>query len=98
MLLKSIICSIDCIIWAFDQHILPNLLQHCDRNIPSELAGSKLGAYNTLFGMGWMMTGPIMAGFASRAFGSGSPYLAFFIIVTIFAIAIAAFRKDSNHF
>jgi hypothetical protein len=39
-----------------------------------------------------------MAGFASDAFGSGSPYLAFFIIGTTFTAAIAIFRKDSNHF
>jgi hypothetical protein len=44
------------------------------------------------------MTEPIMAGFTSDAFASGSPYLAFFIIVIIVATVIAAFRKDSNHF
>ena len=94
---NSILCSIDCIILAFDQHILPDLPQHCDRNTPFELVGSKLGAYNALFGIGWT-TGPIMAKFASDAFGSGSPYLAFFIKGTIFTTAIAGFRKDSNHF
>lgn len=67
------------------------------RNTPSEHVGSKLGVYNSLFGIGWTV-GPIMAGFASDAFGSGSPYLAFFIIGTTFTAAIAAFRKDSNHF
>ena len=67
------------------------------RNTPSEHVGSKLGVYNSLFGIGWT-TGPIMAGFASDAFGSGSPYLAFFIIGTTFTAAIAVFRKDSNHF
>jgi hypothetical protein len=39
-----------------------------------------------------------MAGFASGALGSGSPYLAFFIKGTIFTTAIPGFRKDSNHF
>ena len=67
------------------------------RNTPSEHVGSKLGVYNSLFGIGWT-AGPIMAGFASDAFGSGSPYLAFFIIGTAFTAAIAVFRKDSNHF
>lgn len=62
------------------------------RNTPSEHVGSKLGVYNSLFGIGWT-AGPIMAGFASDAFGSGSPYLAFFIIGTIFTAAIAVFRK-----
>ncbi len=67
------------------------------RNTPSEHVGSKLGVYNSLFGIGWT-AGPIMAGFASDAFGSGSPYLAFFIIGITFTAAIAVFRKDSNHF
>jgi MFS family permease len=67
------------------------------RNTPSEHVGSKLGIYNTIFGAGWT-AGPIMVGFASDAFGSGSPYLAFFIIGATFAAAIAIFRKDSNHF
>ena len=67
------------------------------RNTPSEHVGSKLGVYNSLFGIGWTV-GPIMAGFASDAFGSGSPYLAFFIIGITFTAAIAIFRKDSNHF
>lgn len=67
------------------------------RNTPSEHVGSKLGVYNSLFGIGWT-AGPIMAGFASDAFGSGSPYLALFVIGTTFTAAIAVFRKDSNHF
>lgn len=67
------------------------------RNTPSEHVGSKLGVYNSLFGIGWT-AGPIMAGFASDAFGSGSPYLAFFVIGITFTAAIAVFRKDSKHF
>jgi MFS family permease len=67
------------------------------RNTPSGQLGSKLGVYNTLFGVGWT-AGPITAGFASDIFGLGSPYLAFFIAGGIFAGAIAIFRKSSNHF
>jgi MFS family permease len=67
-------------------------------NTPSGHVGSKLGVYNTLFGAGWT-AGPLAAGFASDAFGSGSPYLAFFIIGTAFATAITIFRKKgSKHF
>jgi MFS family permease len=66
-------------------------------NTPSRHVGSKLGVYNALFGAGWT-AGPIVAGFASDAFGSGSPYLAFFIIGTTFAAATIIFRKGSNHF
>ncbi|MCY1155905.1 MAG: major facilitator superfamily 1 [Nitrososphaera sp.] len=64
---------------------------------PSGHVGSKLGVYNTLFGAGWT-AGPIMAGFASDAFGPGSPYLAFFVIGSTFAAAITIFRKGRNHF
>jgi MFS family permease len=67
-------------------------------NTPSGHVGSKLGVYNTLFGAGWT-AGPLAAGFASDAFGSGSPYLAFFIIGTALATAITIFRKKgSKHF
>jgi MFS family permease len=64
---------------------------------PSGHVGSKLGVYNTLFGAGWT-AGPIVAGFASDAFGPGSPYLAFFVIGSTFAAAITIFRKGRNHF
>jgi MFS family permease len=64
---------------------------------PSGHVGSKLGVYNTLFGAGWT-TGPIVAGFASDVFGSGSPYLAFSIIGCTFAVAITILRKGHNHF
>ena len=66
-------------------------------NTPSGHLGSKLGFYNTLFGAGWM-AGPIAARFVSDAFGSGSPYLAFFILGSMFVAAITIFRKGSNHF
>ena len=64
---------------------------------PSLHVGSKLGFYNTLFGAGWT-AGPIVAGFASDAFGSASPYLAFFSIGGTFAAAITILRKGRNHF
>jgi MFS family permease len=65
---------------------------------PSGHVGSKLGVYNTLFGVGWTI-GPIVAGFASDAFGSGSPYLTFFIVGrSTFAAAIIIFRKGRKHF
>jgi uncharacterized membrane protein YbaN (DUF454 family) len=50
-----------------------------------------------LFGAGWT-TGPIVAGFASDAFGSGSPYLSFFIIRSTVAAAIIISTKGRNHF
>jgi MFS family permease len=62
------------------------------RDTPSGQIGAKLGVYNTLFGFGWT-AGPFVAGFSSDAFGSGSPYLAFFIAGSMLAGSIAIFRK-----
>jgi DHA1 family multidrug resistance protein-like MFS transporter/DHA1 family quinolone resistance protein-like MFS transporter len=62
------------------------------RDTPSGQIGAKLGVYNTLFGAGWT-TGPIVAGLSSDAFGSSSPYFAFFIAGSILAGSIALIRK-----
>jgi MFS family permease len=62
------------------------------RNTPSGQIGAKLGVYNTLFGTGWT-AGPIVAGLSSDAFGSGSPYFAFFIVGGILAGSIIVKRK-----
>jgi MFS family permease len=62
------------------------------RDTPSGQIGAKLGVYNTLFGAGWT-SGPIVAGLSSDAFGSGSPYFAFFIAGSILAGSIAIIRK-----
>ena len=62
------------------------------RDTPSGQIGAKLGVYNTLFGFGWT-AGPVVAGFSSDAFGSGSPYFAFFIAGSMLAGSIAVFRK-----
>jgi len=62
------------------------------RDTPSGQIGAKLGVYNTLFGTGWT-AGPMMAGLSSDAFGSGSPYCAFFIAGVILAGSIAIKRR-----
>ena len=62
------------------------------RDTPSGQIGAKLGLYNTLFGTGWT-AGPMMAGLSSDAFGSGTPYLAFFIAGVILAGSIAIKRR-----
>jgi DHA1 family multidrug resistance protein-like MFS transporter/DHA1 family quinolone resistance protein-like MFS transporter len=62
------------------------------RNTPSGQIGAKLGLYNTLFGTGWT-AGPIVAGLSSDAFGSGSPYFAFFIVGAMLAGSIIVKRK-----
>lgn len=62
------------------------------RNTPPGQVGQKLGVYETLFGAGWT-AGPIAAGLSSDAFGSSSPYFAFFIIGSSLAISIPFIRK-----
>jgi MFS family permease len=67
------------------------------RNIPAEKMGERLGVYEALFGVGWTI-GPIAVGLSSDAFGSSSPYLAFFIIGSALsgAIALSAARKGNS--
>jgi MFS family permease len=62
------------------------------RDVPSGRVGAKLGVYNALFGTGWT-AGPILAGLSSDAFGSASPYFAFFIAGSILAGSIGLVRK-----
>lgn len=56
------------------------------------ISGKIIGAYETVFGMGWVI-GPTIGGPITQSFGNESPYLVFCIIgiaVTLFAIN---FRK-----
>jgi predicted MFS family arabinose efflux permease len=65
------------------------------RNVPLGKIGSKLGIYETLFGMGWT-AGPLAVGLSSDAFGPPSPYLAFAIIGGALAGAIALRKNGSS--
>jgi MFS transporter, DHA1 family, multidrug resistance protein len=52
------------------------------------ISGKIIGAYETVFGIGWAI-GPTLGGPIAQSFGNKSPYLVFFIIgigVTILAI------------
>ena len=44
-----------------------------------EISGTMIGAYETVFGIGWA-SGPIIAGIISQLFGNDTPYLVFFVI------------------
>lgn len=53
-----------------------------------KIRGSIIGAFETIFGIGWVV-GPISAGFFSEHFGNSFPYVVFFIMgigITIMAI------------
>jgi predicted MFS family arabinose efflux permease len=53
-----------------------------------EISGRLIGAYETVFGIGWAI-GPIIGGPITESFGDETPYLVFCVIgigVTLFAI------------
>ena len=57
------------------------------------ISGKIIGAYETIFGMGWVI-GPTVGGPITQSFGNETPYVIFCIIgvgVTLFALA---FRKE----
>jgi MFS family permease len=62
------------------------------KDAPQGKMGAKLGIYEALFGAGWT-AGPIAVGLSSDAFGSASPYLAFFIVGSILAALITIIKK-----
>ena len=72
----------------------PVTLNIVTRNMPADRMGARLGVYETIYGIGWT-AGPIAVGISSDAFGSSSPYLAFFIVGSVLSavIAAAAMRK-----
>jgi len=44
-----------------------------------EISGTMIGAYETVFGIGWA-SGPVIAGIVSQIFGNETPYLIFCVI------------------
>ena len=66
------------------------------KDAPSGKMGAKLGIYEALFGVGWT-AGPIAVGLSSDAFGSASPYLAFFIVGSALATSITVVRKKRQN-
>ena len=56
-------------------------------------SGKIIGAYETVFGVGWAI-GPILGGTIAQSFGNQSPYLIFFIIgITVTVLAIKCRKK-----
>jgi MFS family permease len=62
------------------------------KNTPLNKMGQKLGAYETMFGIGWAI-GPLAVGFSSNSFGSSSPYLGLFVMGTALAAALAVAKR-----
>ncbi|MFQ5969960.1 MAG: MFS transporter [Nitrososphaerales archaeon] len=61
---------------------------------PKYMLGSSVGAYETMFGIGWAI-GPIVSGIAAHTFGSNIPYISMFIIGIILPI-IALKSRDNR--
>jgi len=58
-----------------------------------EISGKIIGAYETIFGIGWSI-GPTLGGPITQSFGSQAPYLVFFIIgIGVTTLAIISRKK-----
>jgi len=58
-----------------------------------EISGKIIGAYETIFGIGWSI-GPALGGPITQSFGSQAPYLVFFIIgIGVTTLAIISRKK-----
>lgn len=58
----------------------------------SKIHGTVIGAYETTFGIGWVI-GPISAGLISEHYGSSVPYLVFFIVGSVIASMVIARKR-----
>lgn len=66
----------------------PLTLEVILRRIPKESSGATIGAYETVFGIGWAV-GPITAGLISEFSSNAMPYAAFFAIgIGIFVLSM----------
>jgi len=58
-----------------------------------EISGKIIGAYETIFGIGWAI-GPTVGGPITQSFGAQAPYLVFFIIgIGVATLAIVSRKK-----
>ena len=58
-----------------------------------EISGKIIGAYETIFGIGWAI-GPTLGGPITQSFGAQAPYLVFFIIgIGVTTLAIISRKK-----
>ena len=57
-----------------------------------KISGKIIGAYETVFGIGWAI-GPTLGGSMAQSFGNHSPYLVFSIIGIVITVLAIKFRK-----
>lgn len=80
--------SLALILFGFSFSVyFPLTLGIATRNVSSDMLGRYVGAYETIFGIGWT-TGPVTAGILADAFSSSTPYLIMFIVGMILPLII----------
>lgn len=73
----------------------PITLSLITRNIPKRMVGTSVGAYETVFGIGWAI-GPVFSGIAADIFSSGIPYISMFIIGAILPVLVLSRARRSG--
>ena len=70
----------------------PITLSLITKQVSGKMIGISVGAYETIFGIGWAI-GPTISGVAADAFGSSIPYISMFAIGVILPVLILSKRK-----
>ncbi|MDI1495238.1 MAG: major facilitator transporter family protein [Cenarchaeum symbiont of Oopsacas minuta] len=72
--------------------IVPLTLEIALSRAKAKMSGSVIGAYESIFGIGWVI-GPIIAGIVSQEYGGSAPYIVFAIFG--FGVAFIAIARRS---
>lgn len=70
----------------------PITLSLITKNVSGRMMGASVGAYETIFGIGWAI-GPTVSGIAADAFGGSVPYISMFVIGAILPFLTLSKRK-----
>jgi MFS family permease len=70
----------------------PITLSLITKQVSGKMIGISVGAYETIFGIGWAV-GPTVSGVAADAFGSSIPYIAMFIIGAVLPVMVLSKPK-----
>ena len=72
--------------------VVPLTLEIALSRVKTKVSGSLIGAYESIFGVGWVL-GPIIAGTVSHVYGGSAPYMVFAAVG--FCVALAAMVRRS---
>ena len=73
--------------------VVPLTLEIALSRVKTKVSGSLIGAYESIFGVGWVL-GPIIAGTVSHVYGGSMPYMVF--AAAGFCVALSAvFRRST---